>query len=1082
MLKRIAPCCTIGCNVLALGLIVFSFFIGRIVNNAVSGIAAQNVVLKPSTYNTWGVLPGSTGTFISLSFSFFNFTNPGGFAYFNQSAKLVETRSFDYQEFQNYLEPNYTNNSQGIPVEVTYYQQRYTRRLNTTVDYEQRNVLNAAHMGVWYNAKNIPDENVGMSGFALMQSGFAKSLYPSILAKGISGSQLKDKASCDQKILNKVLPELSPEQKNAIWSDTLYGMGAGETLSMWILAATEGPSSGAANILKDYFQLSIAQLSMIVGKPLTSWMANLNDVIANWYNCSTTPCDPMYLGALQWSQQGVTLNPPGASNSSNSSTPSIASSNRTTSGYPEISYFLKEYLLKSNFTEKKSAYENITFTTNFGLQVLNSTPTPPYAFPATNQTLLNIKNYKFILDIGDQFEKKGGTPEKLQDLEPIRTRWNLSTLQHAYVFYRYAKYFVREFALKESSGGSRGFTALGKFASQALYEKFDSLKSFLFVDLLSRDIQISIQDDRLNCVDLLNNSFGGEIAENRLRLICAIPQLFAFDLESVKFLVSVCRYEQQYSYQNFKKVGNLTNQNLMSLCQHTDPQTFGKYFVSSQAGLNQHYGCTSSSSTCSDFEFAAKQWGASNITMHLPPRLQPQFPQSPSLSVSTLYPELYRVPFEYLPVLKYLSPNYPEMTITGLNYTQTLNYLNFSSLFSATMISKAFLLNKTNDLDSFQRIYGFSNPIPLLSYFRYLVIENFFDGLSIQRTGSELLMGYRDRVIDKISKSDILNGGNPSVNPVVSYSTQNSTVEDARKYLMTVYTGGDNSSKVKVFKEIQRSSIITCPYTYFDGLEVRQENRNPWREEVSLAGNGLSISKPNQKDGENVTFFVPDMYFSSQLTLSNFTKQKINGVEAHKITLPNSTLANKTNNPNNAKYYSERWNSALNLTKVRNVPVFLTKQYFLDADWEIVTAAELYKDEGQTQRIWPKREFDLTFYIEPTTGSPLKADQRMQMNVYFEADELFPNMRPTFVPLMYFYRGMELPANTTDTLFRPLKLGFAVRDYGVYIFLALGVVFLLIGARCYAITQRAKKVVGDLEEPDHERALIANDSVIGNNL
>jgi len=45
------------------------------------------------------------------------------------------------------------------------------------------------------------------------------------------------------------------------------------------------------------------------------------------------------LGYTQWVNQGITLNPPPPSES----TPSIVNGNFTTVGYPELSYFLKNY-------------------------------------------------------------------------------------------------------------------------------------------------------------------------------------------------------------------------------------------------------------------------------------------------------------------------------------------------------------------------------------------------------------------------------------------------------------------------------------------------------------------------------------------------------------------------------------------------------------------------------------------------------------------------------------------------------------------------------------------------------------------
>eukprot|EP00331_Platyophrya_macrostoma_P009095 CAMPEP_0176424132 /NCGR_PEP_ID=MMETSP0127-20121128/10671_1 /TAXON_ID=938130 /ORGANISM="Platyophrya macrostoma, Strain WH" /LENGTH=584 /DNA_ID=CAMNT_0017805163 /DNA_START=509 /DNA_END=2259 /DNA_ORIENTATION=- len=582
---------------------------------------------------------------------------------------------------------------------------------------------------------------------------------------------------------------------NALWSDPLYGIGNQNTFPIWTQAALEynetgSATSGTANFLKDYFQLTMSQISMLLNNPMQGWIKNVDGLVYKFWDCNETApnssrCDLNYLAALQWSQQGVTNNPP-----QGPAIPSIVSANSSAVGYPEISYYLHEKLLKDNFTGNVTLYQNLNFTYQFGLQVLNATPTAPYKYCATDQTLLNLRNYRFVLDAGQKFIQNGGSLNNLTDLQPVKDRWNLPSLEHAYVFTKYCEYFVSEFALLRHMNGTKGFVGIGTFAAQVMYQNFVALQQFLFVDYLSRSILVNVTEANLGCQEMLNNSFDGEASSDVLNKVCSIPQLKNFDLESMKFLTTVCRYTQSETYNAFLASSGLKAQNVTAICQHNDSRTFAEYYIANQLMLNQFYNCSNISQSCSDFEFAAKQWGSSSITSTLPPILSTQFSKSSSLTVADFYPTTFPKAFEYLPALNYLKPNFPDENITALNYTRTLQLLNFLSLYSATILQRAFVFSQNGMLQNFTELTNFTNPVPILTYFRYLSIEFALQGLSQTRTGNELLWGYRDPLLIQLQNTSVLAGGDPSTQPDLALAGQNSSLEDAQKYFQqTVYTG-----------------------------------------------------------------------------------------------------------------------------------------------------------------------------------------------------------------------------------------------------------------------------------------------------
>lgn len=1055
-MSKIRHCCI--CNsavfgIAAILLIVFAFFSQGVLQGVLISQAKEGVVLTPETYEQWGQIPGSTNTFVYKNFSFFNFMNAEGFAYFNETAKFVETPSFNYQEYQNFSNANYSKpNAAGKPTEVSYFYQLYNLPLNTTDDSQTRTIVNLGPMGVWYAIKTITDDFIGINAFAQLQGGLVGSLYSSILAQGILGLNMQNQSDCND-LLSKVTPPLTTAQMNAIWSDPLYGMGNQDTFPIWTQAARETNTSGTANFLRDYFQLSLQQISIILGNTMQGWIKNLDGILSNFWNCPTTPCDPNFLAALQWSQQGITANPPPPGNA----TPSIVSSNATAVGYPEISYYLKENLLKNNFTGNVSLYSNLTFSIELGLQVLNATPTYPYKYCNTQQSLLNLLNYQFVLNTGQKFLQNGGSLNNLTDLEPIAARWNLSSNEHAYVFYRYCEYFVSDFALLRHMNGTKGFVGLGTFAAQVLYQNFVALQHFLFVDYLARTVQVSIKSDSVNCTELMNNSLGG-VSSDVAQKICSIDSIKNYDLEAMKYLTTVCRYEQSVNYNDFLNKTGLKKQDVIALCQNAVPRSFAIYYVNNQQTLNQFYNCSNMTNSCSDFEFAAKQWGSSSITLSLPPILMNQFPVNSSDTVSDFYPTVFPKRFEYVSALNYLKPNFKDENITALSYNRTLKMLNFLSMYSATILQRAFIFSKNGDLDSFAKLLNISNPVPILTYFRYLTIEFAFQGLAQTRTANALLWGYRDPFLAQVANTSVLAGGDPSTQPDLSLAGQNSTLEDAQKYFQqTVFTGADDPAKVKVFTELQGLPYINFNNTYFDGLEVKQNFTTPWTENITLYGTDASMNPQNLTENSTISVYVNDMFFAGSTTCSGETLD-IQGLKTFKFAINNHTIAKKSVNPDNAKYYFDRYDGVINITSTKRAPLFFTKQYFLDADWDLVTAVELYNDTAMSQRIWPSRDKDLAIYVEPTTGAALRADQRLQLNMFFDQDELFPNIKPSMLPLFYIFRGYEFSEKAVNDLFLPLKIGLYLMNHGIWIFCVMGVIILLLAVCCgFACRARGKE-------------------------
>ena len=77
--------------------------------------------------------------------------------------------------------------------------------------------------------------------------------------------------------------------------------------------------------------------------------------------------------------------------------------NDTLFGYPEIAYFLKEYLIPNYGLN--SSWSEIIFDFETTYRLLNYTPSEGSKFCTNEDTLLHVGNLKFLYQYGEMFDK-----------------------------------------------------------------------------------------------------------------------------------------------------------------------------------------------------------------------------------------------------------------------------------------------------------------------------------------------------------------------------------------------------------------------------------------------------------------------------------------------------------------------------------------------------------------------------------------------------------------------------------------------------------------------------------------------------
>ncbi|EGR32021.1 hypothetical protein IMG5_098570 [Ichthyophthirius multifiliis] len=176
-----------------------------------------------------------------------------------------------------------------------------------------------------------------------------------------------------------------------------------------------------------------------------------------------------YYAALQWSQQGISNNPP-----IGDKIESITSTNTTTIGFPEISFFLQKYL--PNHISNDTKYQNLKFTNEWAEKIMEyiENPVNYTIFIKTNYSLLNQGNLKILYSWGKQFEQTQNETylQLIADRFLISEYYQDQIIDRAFVFWKYCIYIVNEFAEMRSKGGNQAYAGLGGIGRTKIQQIF----------------------------------------------------------------------------------------------------------------------------------------------------------------------------------------------------------------------------------------------------------------------------------------------------------------------------------------------------------------------------------------------------------------------------------------------------------------------------------------------------------------------------------------------------------------------------------------------------------------------------------
>ena len=76
--------------------------------------------MQESNHNLWAKIPGDTDMVIYRNFTFFNFTNPLDFVFYNKTPEFMVDGIHTYQEYQEFTDREYLD--EGDQVAYNYWQ------------------------------------------------------------------------------------------------------------------------------------------------------------------------------------------------------------------------------------------------------------------------------------------------------------------------------------------------------------------------------------------------------------------------------------------------------------------------------------------------------------------------------------------------------------------------------------------------------------------------------------------------------------------------------------------------------------------------------------------------------------------------------------------------------------------------------------------------------------------------------------------------------------------------------------------------------------------------------------------------
>ncbi|XP_017287779.1 scavenger receptor class B member 1 isoform X3 [Kryptolebias marmoratus] len=297
--------------------------------------------------------------------------------------------------------------------------------------------------------------------------------------------------------------------------------------------------------------------------------------------------------------------------------------------------------------------------------------------------------------------------------------------------------------------------------------------------------------------------------------------------------------------------------------------------------------------------------------------------------------------------------------------------------------------------------------------------KGFKEGPFLTKTVGELMWGYDSKLVEFLNK--YVPGMLPSTGKFGLFVEFN----NSNTGLFTVHTGKDDIKNVHKVDS-------------WNGLRELTYWRTPQCNMIN--GTAGQLWPPFMTKESTLRFYSPDACRSLELVYKQSGSMK--GIPSYRFVAPKTMFANGTDYAPNEGFCPCRQSGLLNVSACHhNSPTFISQPHFINGDPALQDfVLGLHPNEDK---------HDLFIDIHPLTGVPLNVSIRLQLNLYMKRVPGFTEtgkISEVVMPMLWFAESGYIDGPVLTTFHTNLVILPAVMEYMQYIFIALGLVTIVVAS------------------------------------
>lgn len=681
---------------------------------------------------------------------------------------------------------------------------------------------------------------------------------------------------------------------------------------------------------------------------------------------------------------------------------SVAQIDSTILGYPEMSYFRQNFEAKLKGSQNEGKFNGIDFgspSSNKDYSHLFYIPPKTWTGELPKSSLFHIETLISLFNSIESMPDMFDTPDILVDFKDYSEFTDLLQLEddrRTYLLLLWLKKMLEITAMRTEDGGTYLTTNLNGIAVGGIQGAHQWLSkefpAYLYGNLMALSNANTCEKNIRNYIRDVEDDQVPKFCNNtKLDLISAESYsfyaglYFTRDYAKMQYIYAQTGISEQ-AMNGLLTPGYYLERNLMTAMKKVK-KVYNNTFCTRSVGLY-----------CSNRELAYAQWFNNSISDNPPKPLNASDNLVELTGVRHYKPEL-RTYYERI-----------KATVPDMDYNSTWDLISSGAMYNAKFAGDILLeQNSTSDLRKF-------NTPAFLKYTKMLMLEEAMGGMFIEKTVKEYLEGFEDKILKLTSMSSIEEGGDPTVNPIISITNQ-----DDGSYNSTgcFFVGDDDHSLTRQQCLYLNSRNIRISGKNVTGIRSWEDTMiDPWAEPIPLQGTDAGQFQPLMTDQPDLTLFSSDVMMPVGFLYDKGVRR--HGMAAWKYLPTRSLLETYEENPENSKFFIG-FHGTLNLTSTFGAPAFASKAHYLDIGYNEPSTSILLDKKGKKIEANSGKD-DLYMVVEPWTGVTMEAALRLMLNFMIEPDFLFDNIdKPYLLPYTYIKKEYGMTAHQVDLGLGPLR-------------------------------------------------------------